>query len=137
MNLSPIGACSMCPRPYVSIALCVNSSMCPGFYVANIMPYRPFVSRVLWVQGSLCPWFYVARDEQIDPLCHGTYVAKALCVQGSMCPRLYVSKALCGRSLNYIAKLSPSFSLSWTEMVYILTFPQPPTHPGKYQNGPI
>ena len=85
------GACSMCPRPYVSIALCVNSSMCPGFYVANIMPYRPFVSRVLWVQGSLCPWFYVARDEQIDPLCHGTYVAKALCVQGSMCPRLYVA----------------------------------------------
>ena len=81
------GACSMCPRPYVSIALCVNSSMCPGFYVANIMPYRPFVSRVLWVQGSLCPWFYVARDEQIDPLCHGTYVAKALCVQGSMWPQ--------------------------------------------------
>ena len=82
-----IRACSMCPRPYVSIALCVNSSMCPGFYVANIMPYRPFVSRVLWVQGSLCPWFYVARDEQIDPLCHGTYVAKALCVQGSMWPQ--------------------------------------------------
>ena len=81
----------MCPRPYVSIALCVNNSMCPGFYVANIMLYRPFVSRVLWVQGSLCPWFYVARDEQIDPLCHGTYVAKALCVQGSMCPRLYVA----------------------------------------------
>ena len=127
----------MCPRPYVSIALCVKSSMCPGFYVANIMLYRPFVSRVLWVQGSLCPWFYVARDEQIDPLCHGTYVAKALCVQGSMCPRLYVFKALCGRSLHYIAKLSPSFSLSWTEMVYILTFPHPPTHPGKYQNGQI
>ena len=91
----PIGACSMCPRPYVSIALSVNSSMCPGFYVANIMLYRPFVSRVLWVKGSLCPWFYVARDEQIDPLCHGTYVAKALCVQDSMCPRLYVSKTLC------------------------------------------
>ena len=85
--IEEMGACSMCPRPYVSIALCVNSSMCPGFYVANIMPYRPFVSRVLWVQGSLCPWFYVARDEQIDPLCHGTYVAKALCVQGSMWPQ--------------------------------------------------
>ena len=49
------GACSMCPRPYVSIALCVNSSMCPGFYVANIMLYRPFVSRVLCVLGSMWP----------------------------------------------------------------------------------
>ena len=115
------GACSMCPQLYVSIALCVQGSMwpisccidplCPGFYG----------SRVLCVLGSMWP--------EMNKL--------TLCVMGPMWLRLYVSKALCGRSLHYIAKLSPSFSLSWTEMIYILTFPQPPTHPGKYQNGPI
>ena len=57
--------------------------MCPGFYVANIMSYRHFVAMVICVNQG----FFVARDEQIDPLCHGTYVAKALCVQGSMWPQ--------------------------------------------------
>ena len=36
-----------------------------------------------------------------------------------------------------IAKLSPNFSFSWAEMVFILDLPHPPTHPDKYQNDQV
>ena len=32
---------------------------------------------------------------------------------------------------NIIAKLSPNFNLSWTELVFNLNFPHPPTHTEK------
>ena len=35
------------------------------------------------------------------------------------------------------AKLSPNFSFSWAEMVFILDLPHPPTHPDKYQNDQV
>ena len=60
----------------MSMSLCVHISMCPRFYVANIMPNRPFVAMVLCVQSSLWPWFYVAPDVQIDPLCRRSYVSR-------------------------------------------------------------
>ena len=36
-------------------------------------------------------------------------------------------------SYKLIAKLSPNFNLSWTELVFILNFPPPPTHPPTHQ----
>ena len=42
-------------------------------------------------------------------------------------------------SLNtfHFAKLSPNFSFSWAEMVFISLWPHPPNQPGKYLNEKI
>ena len=47
----------MYPKFYVSMSLVDHISMCPRFYVENIMPYRPFVAMVL----SVCPKFFEVK----------------------------------------------------------------------------
>ena len=51
------GVRPMCPRSYVSIALCVQDSMCPGSYVARIftISYGSYVSEFLCVPVSKWP----------------------------------------------------------------------------------
>ena len=40
--------------------------------------------------------------------------------------KLKIEPCLDNRIIQYIAKLSPSFSVNWTEMVINLDFPHPP-----------
>ena len=86
----------MCLRFYVSV------SLCPRFYVANIMPNRPFVAMVLCVQISLWPWFYVAPDVQFDQLCRRSYVTNALCGRSLHAIVFHLKSTSCNRGkLNF------------------------------------
>ena len=115
-----LGVRPMCPRSYVSIALCVQDSMCPGSYVARIftISYGSYVSEFLCVpvskwpgvrcQDPVCPWLYVSLA-----LC-----VQAQCVQSSLCPGFYVAIHL--QNLKIYMSLPKTITTNWNQVKLLL-----------------